>query len=170
MKKVFKTIVLFSIVAFFLISCGQKETFENAEQMVSAASEKAMAISPEQVKTKIDSGAFISLIDVREAPEHNAGFIPGAVNIPRGILEFQIGNEVFWDEQFMYLPEKEEEIIVFCKKGKRSILAALTLQKLGYENVRYIDGGWKAWEMSYPLLYLKNLDLQVSHGAEEGGC
>ena len=125
----------------------------------------------EQVKEKLDNGDMILLIDVREPNEFNAGYIPGSVNIPRGTLEFKIGNEAFWDAAFLYLPETTEEIIVYCKKGKRGTLAAETLKKLGYENVTYIDGGWKEWEMNYPLLYEKNLDaMGHDDGAESGGC
>jgi len=72
---------------------------------------------------------MILLIDVREPNEFNAGYIPGSVNIPRGVLEFNIDNEAFWDAAFLYLPEKEEEIIVYCKKGKRGMLAGENFKK-----------------------------------------
>ena len=132
---------------------------------------KSTAIRAMLSLIKLDNGDMILLIDVREPNEFNAGYIPGSVNIPRGTLEFKIGNEAFWDAAFLYLPETTEEIIVYCKKGKRGTLAAETLKKLGYENVTYIDGGWKEWEMNYPLLYEKNLDaMGHDDGGESGGC
>ncbi len=84
-------------------------------------------------------------------------YIPGAINIARGILEFNISNDKFWEEAMLYMPEKDEEIIIYCRKGKRSILAAQTLQQLGFTNVKYIIDGWKKWEMTFPDKFEKNL-------------
>ena len=65
-------------------------------------------------------------MDVREKDEVRAGYIPGAVHIPRGFLEMQAEQK---------LPSKTEEIIVYCAGGTRSAFAAKTLSELGYENV-----------------------------------
>jgi len=122
---------------------------------------------------KMDSLEIFYLIDVRELGEHVYGYIPGAINIPGGILIFKMGNEAFWDNEMIYPPEKTDEIIAYCKKGKRSVIAADYLDRLGYENVNFLEGGWKAWEMAYPLEYEENLEmLGGSHDAEEdaGGC
>jgi len=171
MKKAFYNYLLVvTVLSALLLSCGKEEVYNDTDAMVAAAKEKTTPITPDDLKVKIDSAEYFTLIDVREPYEFNAGYIPGSVNIPRGTLEFSIGKESFWDEQFMYMPEKSELIIVYCKKGTRSILAAESLQKLGYENILYLDGGWKNWELTYPLIYEKNLDLQPAHHASEGGC
>lgn len=163
-------VFIFSIFLAFT-ACEKAETFESADELVSTVQETVEPITVEELKMKIDSGEYITMIDVREPMEHNAGYIPGAVNIPRGTLEFNIGKESFWEEKFMYMPEKTEQLVVFCKKGKRSVLAAKTLHDLGYQNVKYLDGGWKKWELTYPLEYQKNLDLQMHHEvSDEGGC
>jgi rhodanese-related sulfurtransferase len=108
---------------------------------------------------------------VREPSEYNAGYIPGALNIPAGTLVFKIANQEFWDNEMLYMPEKDEELIIYCKKGKRGVLAAEALGKLGYKNVINISGGWKKWELTYPLEYEKNLDaMGGEHHEEEGGC
>ena len=165
---------IFGIAVFLLIlvtSCQHAEYNQTLDQMVATAQQSVDAVTVEQVKEKLDNGDMILLIDVREPNEFNAGYIPGSVNIPRGVIEFKISNEAFWDAAFLYLPEIDEEIIVYCKKGKRGTLAAETLKRLGYKNVTYIEGGWKNWEMNYPLLYEKNLDA-IGHddGGETGGC
>ena len=114
------------------------------------------------------------MIDVRQKSEHYYGYIPGSLVIPRGSLEFLIGSENFWEEEGLYMPLKEEKIVIYCKKGSRGILAAEALVKLGYEDVVALDGGWKKWELSYPDIYEKNLEMLSGGGAEEhddgGGC
>ncbi len=169
-KSIMKLIGMMGILVL-VYSCQQKSNYNNVDEIVAEAMETTQGITAEQLHTKIDNGDMILLIDTREPAEFNAGYIPGAVNIPRGVLEFEIDNEAFWDEAMLYMPEKEEEIIIYCKKGKRSILAACTLKKLGYKKVYYLSDGWKNWEMNYPLMYEKNPD-QSAHtsSGESGGC
>jgi len=166
------------IIGFFILSlgwiltgCERQQEFATADDLVASVAASIEEISPEQLKTKLDEGEMILLIDVREKSEHNPGYIPSAINICRGVLEFKMGNEKFWDDQFLYLPEKSDEIIVYCKKGKRGVLAASALKSLGYTNVKNLTGGWKQWEMTYPLEHEKNLE-EMGHGPveEEGGC
>jgi len=166
-KSIIGTIAILLIIG---TSCQRKVENMSLDQMIETAKASVNMIPVAQLKEKLDNGDMLLLLDVREPAEFNAGYIPGAVNIPRGLLEFKIDNEEFWDAAFLYLPEKDEEIVVYCKKGHRSILAAETLKKLGYTNVSFMDGGWKNWEMNYPLIYLKNLE-QMDHSAgEAGGC
>ncbi len=79
------------------------------------------------------------IVDVREPAEFRAGHIPGAVNIPRGLLEFRIGEVA---------KETSRPILVYCKEGLRSALAGSTLRNLGYVNVSNLAGGWEAWARS----------------------
>jgi molybdopterin/thiamine biosynthesis adenylyltransferase/rhodanese-related sulfurtransferase len=78
-----------------------------------------------------------ALIDVREADEHAAGAIPGAVWIPRGFLEQRIDKHV---------ADRAAPVIVYCASGNRSLFAARTLGELGYTNVRSLSGGFTAWK------------------------
>jgi len=169
-KLIFNLLGVFGLFAV-MASCQQKTGYNTVDDMVVEAQAQTKAISVEQLNEKIDNGDMILLIDTREPNEFNAGYIPGAVNIPRGVLEFKIDDEGFWDEAMLYMPEKNEEIVVYCKKGKRSILAAKALQDLGYTNVYFLTDGWKKWEMTYPLKYEKNLDHSAHESAGEvGGC
>lgn len=164
--------LLLIMFAFGLqLGCQNNDSFSTVDEMVEMAGKNIKTITVEELKTKIDSFEMFNLIDVREASEHNFGFIPGSINIPRGVLEFNIASEEFWVSTGFYLPEPTEEFILYCKKGSRSILAAEALKKLGYKNVRIIDGGFKKWELTYPLLQEKKLELE-SHApkAEVGGC
>src|SRR5260221_13370789 len=80
-------------------------------------------VSLEDLKRRLDQGEKFNLVDVREGEEYRAGFIPGAISIPRGFLESKV-------EQL--LPEKKQKVILYCAGGTRSALAARTLLELGY--------------------------------------
>lgn len=163
--------IMFVVTLFALSSCTNQSSYNNVDDLVKEALVGTSGISVEQLMEKIDNGDMILLLDVREPNEFNAGYIPGATNIPRGVLEFKIDNQAFWDNAMLYMPLKDEEIIIYCKKGKRSILAASTLRKLGYSNVTFLTDGWKKWELTYPLMYEKNLDHNAhDSGGEVGGC
>lgn len=78
------------------------------------------------------------LLDVREPGEFEAGRLPGAINIPRGVLEFKIGDHP-------QLSKKDADILIYCKTSGRAALAAMNLKRIGYTNVRSIHGGFDAW-------------------------
>jgi rhodanese-related sulfurtransferase len=111
--------------------------------LVNEAKEKVCEISVADAKAKIDSGAPLFILDVREPDEFDKGHIPKAINIPRGLLEFKIASAI---------PDKEAHIIAYCKTGGRSCLACNTLQELGYKHVESVEGGWQAWlKAGYPV-------------------
>ena len=165
--------ILFLMAALPLIlcnSCSKTDTYSNVDEMIAEASKYVSEITVEELKSYFDDGELFTLVDVREPGEHNFGFIPGSVNIPSGLLPFNIGKDEFWESEFLYRPEKDELIVVYCKKGKRGVLAAKTLQQLGYTNIKNLQGGWKKWELTYPLEYEKKLeDLHAVPHKEEGG-
>ena len=82
------------------------------------------------------SGAVFELIDVREDREYTAGHAKGAVHLSKGIIERDIETTV---------PDKNTKLVLYCGGGYRSALAADSLQKMGYQNVISLDGGWRAW-------------------------
>ncbi len=160
-----------AILGLLLAACGSSDkTFQNVDELIASVEPNVTAIAVQELHQKMDSGASIVIIDVRELNEFNPGYIPGAVNIPRGLIEFNVLNDEFWEAQFLYPPLKTDEIIVYCKKGTRGLLTADVLQHLGFENVKYVKDGFKAWELAYPDEQLKN--LEQAHGAtkEVGGC
>ncbi|MBI9059493.1 MAG: rhodanese-like domain-containing protein [Labilibaculum sp.] len=158
-------------VSQVFMSCNNSQNFANVDEMVAVAKQNVPTISVEELMVKIDSMEMFNLIDVRVKSEYNHGYIPSAINIARGTLEFNIASEKYWENEGLYLPASDEEFILYCKKGSRSVLAAQSLMSLGYKNVKYIDGGFKKWELTYPLLQEKNLEELGSHQEEEvGGC
>jgi sulfur-carrier protein adenylyltransferase/sulfurtransferase len=77
------------------------------------------------------------VIDVRERDEFEQGYIPGAVHIPRGLLESRIEREV---------PDRDAPVVLYCAGGTRSAYAAKTLHELGYSDVVSMAGGFGAWK------------------------
>lgn len=86
-------------------------------------------------------------IDVDEPYEFNEATIIGALNIPRGILEFKITRHVH---------RKTRRIVIFSKNGKRGILSTYNLQGLGYTKVYNLKGGLMKWKRAkFPITSLK---------------
>lgn len=175
--------VLASSLVFHSCDMGNKQKgsqaiFENSDQMVEAAKKVITQIKPEDLKAIYNGDEYLVIIDVRAKEEYNAGYIPGAVNITRGMLEFQIAKEEVWDNLGLYIPEKGDNIILCCRTGSRSALAAQTLQMLGYTNVKSVEGGWTAWHQAFPDL-IEKIEVAAPVGGEPaaakpasggGGC
>ena len=79
-----------------------------------------------------------AVIDVREPDEYQAGHIPGAINIPRGLLEFRLSNSP-------ELAARDLNLMLYCKTSGRAALAARAMQDMGYLQVQSIAGGFDAW-------------------------
>ena len=169
--------VLYSCVESRGSSRNCQAEFEDAAMMVEDALSGLDQISVEDFGKMMESEEMFILLDVRTADEHNAGYIPGSVLMPRGVLEFRIANEAIWEEEGMYVPLKEDPIVIYCKRGNRSALAALSLKSLGYTNIQVVDGGWLEWESKFPENVESNIDLSAGAGAQmvissesAGGC
>ena len=78
------------------------------------------------------------LIDVREPDEYRQGHLAGSVNIPRGLLEFQLSSQDA-------LSPRDLRVVLYCKTSGRAALAACAMQDMGYLNVQSIVGGFDAW-------------------------
>ena len=91
-------------------------------------------ISASEVQQRLEAGEKLNIIDVREVEEVQGGHIPGAVNIPLGLLEFRM-NEL----------SKDESYIIVCLSGGRSGQATMFLESYGYD-VTNMAGGMMAWQ------------------------
>src|SRR6266850_6191236 len=105
------------------------------EKLVADAQKNITEISPTDAAAKMKSDSLV-LVDVREREEWDEGHIPAAIHLSRGTIELDIEEKV---------PDTETMIICHCGGGGRSALAAESLQKMGYKNVRSMAGGFKAW-------------------------
>ena len=102
-------------------------------------------ITPEQAKTRLDSGQGYVYLDVRTVPEFNNGRPPGALNIPVAEPNPVLG-QMELNPKFMALVEatfsKDSRILVGCKTGGRSAKATEMMLKAGYKDVVSVDGGF----------------------------
>jgi rhodanese-related sulfurtransferase len=153
-----KAINLLIISLFIvLVSCQNtqkpgKTVYENSDQLLEAVKKEIKEVTSVDFKKLYDGKGHFIIIDIREAAEYAAGYIPGAVSIPRGLLEFKVGKEEVWESAGMYIPTKTDSIVLYCRTGGRSALAARSLAELGYQNVISLQGGWEEWSKNYPEL------------------
>ena len=104
--------------------------------LVEQALSKVPEVDVYQVKNRLDKSEQFVLIDVREDNEWNLGRIPTAINLGKGIIEIDIESVV---------EDRNAELILYCQGGFRSALAAESLNKMGYQNVFSMSGGFGAW-------------------------
>lgn len=88
------------------------------------------------VHERIARGDAFYLVDVREDREWDAGHLPGAMHLGKGIIERDIE---------LAIPDSDADIVLYCGGGFRSVLAADTLRRMGYKNVSSMDGGYRGW-------------------------
>jgi len=106
------------------------------EKLVAQAKRNITETSPADAAAKLSGGGAV-IVDVRDKYEWDEGHIPGALHMSRGTIELDIEEKV---------PDANAMIICHCGGGGRSALAAESLQKMGYKNVRSMAGGFKAWK------------------------
>jgi rhodanese-related sulfurtransferase len=114
---------------------------KTAAQLVQEARQRIQNLSVDQVAGELAQGGVV-LVDIREPGEWAAGRIPGAIHVPRGLLEFNADPTSPAHRREL---DPGQRVILHCASGGRSALAADTLQTMGYTNVAHLDGGFKAW-------------------------
>lgn len=118
-----RKLILFLLMAMLLTACGQAN--ENEEEPV------YMNITAQEAKEIMDTEEGYIILDTRTQEEYDEGHIPGAIVISHDEIEGRA-------EQM--LPDKDQLLLVYCRSGRRSKLAAETLVKLGYTNIKEFGG------------------------------
>ncbi len=112
-------------------------------EIVDDAKSRVRQNDVQAVKAMLDAERRFYLVDVREDNEWNAGHLPRAIHLGKGIVERDIETAI---------PDLDAEIVLYCGGGYRSALAADHLQQMGYTNVWSMDGGIRGWrEAGYPM-------------------
>jgi rhodanese-related sulfurtransferase len=121
-----------------------------AAEMVAEAKQRVQNLTTDETAAELESGDVL-LVDIREPAERaQTGAIPGAVEAPRGMLEFWADpTSPYHREEF----RPDRRVILHCASGGRSALAAAMLQDMGYTNAAHLDGGINAWkEQGRPVI------------------
>ena len=106
------------------------------KEMVAKTKGAIKTVSAADVKAAIDKKEKAILLDVRDPGEFAAGHLPGAINISRGTLEFNVLGKI---------SDQNAKIYVYCKTAGRSTLATKTLNDLGYKNAMLMDAQFEDW-------------------------
>ena len=122
-----KKLLIFALAVMLLTACGQAN--ENPKEAI------YMNINAEEAKKIMDTESGYIILDVRTQEEYDEAHIPGAIVIPNTEIEARAESE---------LPDKDQMILVYCRSGRRSKLAAEILVELGYTNI-YEFGGIIDW-------------------------
>ena len=107
---------------------------KTAGELISEAQQKVSCIDPSSAKSIYEKSNNSIILDVREADSFKSSQISGSINIPRGLLEFQI---------IQHCKNSETLILTHCAAGPRAFLAALTLHNMGYTNVHAISASFE---------------------------
>ena len=129
---------------------------KTAAELVAAAKAAIENLTVDQVASELQDGRTV-IVDIRESEERvQNGSIPGAVHLPRGMLEF------YADPTSPYYRNEiapDKRVILHCASGGRSALAVQTLRELGYANVAHLDGGFNAWIAAGHTVQQENLGM-----------
>jgi rhodanese-related sulfurtransferase len=114
------------------------------QELVDDALQRIEELFPWDLEEETTSNPGLILLDIREPYEYDAMHIEGALNVPRGILETAC--EFDYEETVPELASaREHGIIVICRSGKRSALAADVMQQMGFKNVKSLKTGMRGW-------------------------
>ena len=108
------------------------------QDLLASAREQVPEVQVPDLAARRSSGDSPLVIDVREQHEWDEGHIPGAIHIPRSFLESRIAG----------VAKPDQEVILSCASGNRSLLAGTTLREMGYSNVESLAGGFQRWKQS----------------------
>ena len=118
-----KKLIFLLLAVMLLTACGQDKEKDQGAVYVN--------ITAEEAKRIIDSEEGYIILDVREQDEYDAGHIPGAIVIP---------HEEIAEKAEEVLTDKDQLILVYCRSGRRSKIAAEALVELGYTNIKEFGG------------------------------
>jgi len=108
---------------------------KTGQDLIDEAKQQIEELTPEQVRDMQDREENVVYLDVREPNEWNLGRLPKAIHLPRGNLETKVEAMI----------DRGQRVVIYCARGNRSALAALTMKHMGYENVASMARGFLGW-------------------------
>jgi len=137
-----KLLLIAIITTLSLPGCFNPDTavYNDTEKMLESAMKNVDFVKAEKLDEMMQYGAAsLTVIDLREFEEFEAGHIPGALNIPRGTLEFS-----------NLLSNRRQTVVLYCNTHERSALSVRNLKLMKYKDVRVLEGGFENWRVFFP--------------------
>ncbi|BAS68379.1 rhodanese-like domain-containing protein [Bathymodiolus septemdierum thioautotrophic gill symbiont] len=138
---------------------------DDYQKLVAKALETVDEIMPWDLEEGIPNSNLI-LLDIREAHEFEMMHIPNSIHVPRGVLE----SACVWnyDDTVPALAKaRNQNIVVICRSGNRSVLAAQTMQQMGFENVQSLKLGIKGWnDNDFEMMDIKGNIVDINTADE----
>ena len=117
-------------------------------KMVGEVKKQIMTMKMDEFKAGIEQKTVGKIIDVRQENEFEDGYVPGAINVPRGLIEFRIWGELGFPKEV----DMKQRLTLYCASGGRCALATKTLMELGFTNVTSADMVFADWvKAGYPV-------------------
>ena len=143
------------IVLLLLLGLGLPNTAWSAKKLPDSVSnllaetrDAITIIDMNTFKGIVDRKSYDMIIDVREPNEYDTGHVTGAINIPRGVIEFKIWRYVGYPDS----TDMAKRMFLYCKGGSRCVLATHSLKKLGFTGAVAVDMKFKDWDAAgYPV-------------------
>jgi rhodanese-related sulfurtransferase len=134
--------------------------------LIAEALPEVEELFPWDLEEKITASSDLILLDVREPSEFDALHIKDSLSVPRGILESACDWD--YDETEPALAGgRDKEIIVICRSGNRSVLAAHTMQRMGFKNVASLKTGIRGWnDFEQPLYNAAGEEVDIDDADE----
>lgn len=144
----FLTAVLISAAIAFPAFVAAQNYPDSVKQLVASTRKQIKTVDMAGFKSIFDAKTSALIVDVREPEEYEAGYVPGAVNVPRGLIEFTIWGEVGFPDKL----DMNRKMYLYCKTGGRCTLAAKSLQDLGFTDVTAVVMKFEDWtKAGYPV-------------------
>ncbi len=136
------------------------------DDLIKDALLRVREILPWDLRRQMDAGDELLLVDVREPDEFAKLHIPGSINVPRGVLE----QSCEWDyeeTQPRLATSHQLKVVVICRSGKRSVLAADVMQQMGFVDVVSLRTGVRGWnDYEQPLSDIEGKSITADEGDE----
>jgi rhodanese-related sulfurtransferase len=139
-------------------------TRKTVDDLLNEARAKLDRLEPEEALAAQQAGAL--LIDTRSAEERRRrGVIPGALHIPRTVLEWRVDPDTTPEYRSPYVGGLDQQLVVVCAHGYSSSLAAATLQELGFTRATDVIGGFEGWmQRGLPVHPARDYDPDAASG------
>ena len=114
------------------------------DEQIEQVKDSIKGVPIHEFQQAVETADYDLIIDVREGEEYAAGHIPGAINIPRGLLEFEIWKHVGYPGT----TDTTKKIYLYCRDGRRAIFCAKALKDVGFSNVRAVMMDLDEWTIA----------------------